>query len=109
MPPEPEEWPARGTPGKIVDAAVGPAVGAVVAVLLATPLDSGSTQAMMFMKALPALELGVAAGLATIYAAKLLTFVVWKARPWFRTHSTKLKSLEPEVERRCTITKWTSW
>ena len=52
----------------------------------------------MFMKALPALELGVAAGLATIYAAKLLTFVVWKARPWFRTHSTKLKSLEPEVE-----------
>ena len=70
-------------------AAFGPAVGAVVAVLLATPFDSGSTLAGMLVKALPALALGVAAGVATIYAAKLLAFAGRKVRPWFRRPATK--------------------
>ena len=83
---------------KIVDAVVGPAVGAVVAVLLATPLDSGSTLVVMFMKALPALAVGVAAGVATTFAARLLTFLGRKVRPWFRTRKGKLKALESEIE-----------
>ena len=88
---------SKGSVRKIVDAVVGPAVGAVVAVLLATPLDSGGTLAVMFVKALPALALGVAAGVATIFAARLLTFVVWKVLPSFRTRSTKLRGLAPEI------------
>ena len=88
---------SKGNVRKIVDAVVGPAVGAVVAVLLATPLDSGSTLAVMFVKALPSLALGVAAGVATIFVAKLLTFLGRKIRPWFRTRATRLKALVPEI------------
>ena len=90
---------SKGTVRKIVDAALGPAVGAVVAVLFATPLDSGAdTLAGMAMKVLPRLALGVAAGVATFFAIRLLTFLGRKVRPWFRTPATKLKALVPEIE-----------
>ena len=89
---------SKGNVRKIVDAAFGPAVGAVVAVLLATPLDSGSTLAVMAMKALPRLALGVAAGVAIFFAIRLLTFLGRKVRPWFRTPTAKLKALAPEIE-----------
>ena len=81
---------SKGSVGQIVIAAFGAIVGAVGTVLLTTPLDGGETPAVMVMKVLPAL--GVAAGVATIYAARLLTFVGRKVRPWFRTRSTKLRA-----------------
>ena len=89
---------SKGNVRKIFDAAFGPAVAAVVAVLLATPLDSGGTLAVMFVKALPALALGVAAGVATIFAAKLLTIVGRRVRLWFRRPATMLKALAPEIK-----------
>ena len=89
---------SKGNVGQIVITALGAVVSPVVAVLLVTPLDSGSTLAVMALSALPALALGVAAGLATIFAAKLLTFLGRKVRPWFRTPATKLKALEPQIE-----------
>ena len=89
---------SKGNVGQIVITALGAVVSPVVAVLLVTPLDSGSTLAVMALNALPALALGVAAGLATIFAARLLTFLGRKVRPWFRTPATKLKALEPEIE-----------
>ena len=47
---------------QIVQYVVGPAVGAIVAVLLETLLESGGTSAPAILKAWPALLLGVAAG-----------------------------------------------
>ena len=89
---------SKGNVRKIVDNAFGPAVGAVVAVLLATPLDSGETPAAAVLNAWPALLLGVAAGVGVIGATWLLTLLGRKVRPWFRTRSTRLKDLAPEIE-----------
>lgn len=95
---------SKGGVGQNVIAAFGPivsaVVGAVVTVLLTTPLDRGAdTLAGMAMKALPRLVLGVAAGVATFFAIRLLTFLGRKVRPWFRRPATKLKALAPEIER----------
>ena len=89
---------SKANVGQIVITALGAVVSPVVAVLLVTPLDSGSTLAVMALSALRALALGVAAGLATIFAARLLTFLGRKVRPWFRIPATKLKALEPQIE-----------
>ena len=65
-----------------------------------TPLEgSGDSIAEMALKAPPRLVLGVAAGVATIFVARLLTFWGRKVRPWFRTPTAKLKALAPEIER----------
>ena len=74
-------------------------IGAFVATLLTTPLDgSVDTLAGRAIQALPRFAIGVAAGVATIFAARLLTFVGRKVRPWFRTRAAKLRALASEIE-----------
>ena len=79
---------------------LGAVVSAVVAVLLVTPFDSGETPADMLMKALPALALGVAAGVATIFAARLLDSLGRKVWRLLRTITPtgKLRALALEIK-----------
>ena len=74
-------------------------IAAFVTTLLTTPLDgSVDTLAVRAIQAVPRFALGVAAGVATIFAAKLMTIVGRKVRLWFRRPATKLKALAPEIK-----------
>lgn len=74
-------------------------IAAFVATLLTTPLDgSVDTLAARAIHSVPRFALGVAAGVATIFVARLLTLVGRKVRPLFRTRSTKLRALASEIE-----------
>ena len=88
---------SKGNVVQTVISALGVIV-AFVATLLTTPLDgSVDTLAARAIHAVPRFALGVAAGGATIFVAKLLTFLGRKIRPAFRRPATRLKALAPEI------------
>ena len=75
-------------------------IGAFVATLLTTPLDgSVDTLAVRAIHAVPRFALGVAAGVATIFVAKLLTFVGREVWRWLRTITPtgSLRALASEI------------
>ena len=87
---------SKGNVGQAVTYILG--VIASVLVILERLLGSGAPLVEIVRKEWPVLVLAVAAGLATIFAAKLLIIVGRKVRPSFRTRSTKLRALETEIE-----------
>ena len=74
---------------------------ASVLVILERLLGSDAPLTEIVQKEWPVLVLAVAAGVATIFAARLLTFLLTflgrKVRPWLRTRKGKLKALKSEI------------
>ena len=64
---------SKGNVAQTVITVLGAIVGAVVAVLLATPLDSGGTLAAVVLDVLPELALGVTAGVVTLTVGCAMT------------------------------------
>ena len=88
----------KGNAREIVVAVLG-VIGAIVASLFTAPLDgSVDTPAARIIQLLPRLAHWVAAGVATVFAVRLLTFLGRKVRPWFRSPGAKLRDLVYEIE-----------